>query len=222
MSEVNDSNTIQDEGVTPADGETSSSSSLLGVDASKNAGDKNSEGGDKPDEQGDDPKKGIEKTDQGSEALTITAPEGLEEYQGDFDAFASDMDNWIKENPDATIQSALAEAARRQAALVSSKKNDGVAAFNDQVDAWEKEAMADSEIGGDKYQENLAQAVRAIEAFGSDALKKALDESGLGSHPEMIRFAMKAGAQLKEAPVLKGARASSGMSLEEALYGKNP
>jgi len=216
-------------GTPPADG---SSATLPDSDKPSDGsgdGDKGGDGGDKPadgDSDGDKPKdgdesgKGRSKTDQDSEALALTAPEGFEDYQAEFDRFAAEMDPWLKANPDATPKDILAEAARRQAQLVTEQATADAEAFNSQLAAWEAEAKADKEIGGANYEANVAVAVRAIETFGNQALKDVLNQSGLGNHPELIRFAVKAGAQLKEAPVLKGAGAAENMSLADALYNR--
>ena len=55
------------------------------------------------------------KPETAAEEWKLTAPEGLGDYQGDFDAFAQDMGQWLKDNPDADARAALAEAAARQA-----------------------------------------------------------------------------------------------------------
>ncbi len=218
------------DGGTPLAG--SPPSSLLGGDKSadgdkpddgdnKNDGDKkpaDDNSDDKKSEDDDDSGQGKKKTEPEPETLALSAPEGFEDYQGEFDKFAADMDPWLKENPEATPKDILAEAARRQAQLVADQTKESAEAFNSQMETWENEAKADKEIGGDNYDANVGVAVKAIEAFGNQALKDVLNQSGLGNHPEVIRFAMKAGAQLKEAPVLKGASASQNMSLEDALY----
>lgn len=58
---------------------------------------------------------------------------------------------------------------------------------------WRESAQTDEEIGGDKFAENLAIAKVGRDTFGNDALKALLDESGLGDHPEVIRFFYKVG-----------------------------
>lgn len=58
---------------------------------------------------------------------------------------------------------------------------------------WREATAADTEIGGEKFAENLAVAKAGRDAFGNDALKTLLDESGLGDHPEVIRFFYKVG-----------------------------
>lgn len=63
---------------------------------------------------------------------------------------------------------------------------------------WAEETTSDKEIGGDKLPENLAVAKQALDKFGSPALKALLNQSGLGNHPEVVRFMVKAGKAISE------------------------
>ncbi|SAL47416.1 hypothetical protein AWB74_02130 [Caballeronia arvi] len=67
-----------------------------------------------------------------------------------------------------------------------------------QTAEWAKQAQTDKEFGGDKLPENLAAAKQALDQFGSPELKSLLNESGLGNHPEVIRFMVKAGKAISE------------------------
>lgn len=68
-----------------------------------------------------------------------------------------------------------------------------------QTDEWVKAAKADSEIGGDKLDENLGIAQKAVKEFGSDGLRELLTaKNGIGNHPEVIRFLFKVGKALSE------------------------
>lgn len=71
-------------------------------------------------------------------------------------------------------------------------------AFGDTVAGWAETAKTDKEIGGDKYAENVATAVKAIDRFGSPELQKALNETGMGNHPELIRFCLRIGKAISE------------------------
>ena len=141
-------------------------------------------------------------TDQQAEVLNIAVPEGMEGFKTDFDAFNAEMGTWLKTNPNATAADALKEAALRQARLASEARNDAVKHFETQVANWEKEAKSDPAYGGADFDKNMAQAVKAIDAFGSDKFKALLNESGLGSHPEVIRFALKAAQGVSESDVV--------------------
>ena len=63
---------------------------------------------------------------------------------------------------------------------------------------WANEAKADQEFGGESLTANLEIAKTSLNAFGTDALKSLLQESGLGNHPEVIRFMYRAGKAISE------------------------
>lgn len=166
------------------------------------------------------------KTSEGDEgdgppaALELTAPEGMENFQGDFDTFSSEASEWMQVNPNATAADALKWAAGRQAEAVAKQTQDMSEAFTRQIETWEGEAKADKDIGGDGFDANLATAKKAIDAFGSDGLKSVLNESGLGSHPEVIKFAVNAGKALADAPVITTGDGAAKKSLADSLYKK--
>jgi hypothetical protein len=64
--------------------------------------------------------------------------------------------------------------------------------------AWLAETKADKEFGGDALAENVAVAQKAINAFGTPALKDLLQKTGLGNHPEVIRAFYRAGKTISE------------------------
>lgn len=64
--------------------------------------------------------------------------------------------------------------------------------------SWIEGVRTDKEIGGEKLQENLAVAKKAIDTFGSPELRALLNESRLGNHPEVIRFMVRAGKAISE------------------------
>lgn len=63
---------------------------------------------------------------------------------------------------------------------------------------WANQTTTDKEIGGDKLPENLAVAKKALDTFGSPELKTLLNQSGLGNHPDIVRFMVKAGRAISE------------------------
>lgn len=68
-----------------------------------------------------------------------------------------------------------------------------------QSEKWLAEAKLDKEIGGDAFNKNVELAKRYVTRYGSDALKKELDSSGLGNHPELVRMIVKAAKDLNAA-----------------------
>ena len=95
---------------------------------------------------------------------------------------------------------------------------------------WQKQSAADKEFGGDKLDENLSVAKRAIDKFASPELRKLLGEfdpvanpggTGLGNHPELIRAFFHIGKAISEDSVVTGSArdASAPRSAADILYG---
>lgn len=72
------------------------------------------------------------------------------------------------------------------------------------VETWVDSVKSDKDIGGDKLEENLGIARKALDTFGTPALKEVLNASGLGNHPEVIRAFLKAGKAISEDGFIKG------------------
>ncbi len=95
----------------------------------------------------------------------------------------------------------------------------------DQVQAIHKEWLAssssDKEFGGDKLQENLGVARKALDSFGTPELRTMLDETGLGNHPEVIRLLYRAGKAISEEKFVGGsARGTGAANPASVLYDK--
>ena len=56
----------------------------------------------------------------------------------------------------------------------------------------------DAEFGGANFDKNAKTAQKAFEAFGSPELKQLLNESGLGSHPELVKAFHRIGQKISE------------------------
>jgi hypothetical protein len=54
--------------------------------------------------------------------------------------------------------------------------------------AWQDAQLADKEFGGADLKKNIAAAHKVMTKFGTAELKDFLDQTGLGDHPEVIRF----------------------------------
>jgi len=89
------------------------------------------------------------------------------------------------------------------------------------VKGWAESSKTDKEFGGDNLKQNLAVAQKAIDTFGSKELGALLKTSGLGNHPELIRFAFNVGKGISEDGFVKaGARSAAGADLpmEKRMY----
>lgn len=74
---------------------------------------------------------------------------------------------------------------------------------------WIEAAKVDKEFGGDKLQENMAVAKKALETFGTPELTKLLNDSGLGNHPEIIRAFFRAGQKITSGSFVPSGQGSS-------------
>ena len=67
--------------------------------------------------------------------------------------------------------------AQQQAAQIAQVRND-----------WAEASKVDAEFGGTKFNENLAIAKQSLDKFATPEFKQMLDDTGLGNHPEWIRY----------------------------------
>lgn len=89
--------------------------------------------------------------------------------------------------------------------------------------AWANEARTDPEIGGDKFDENLGVAIKAMESFASPELRELLKTSGLDTHPAMIKTFWKVGRAISEDGYVAGGKAATPPNLAQRMYpGMNP
>lgn len=142
-------------------------------------------------------------------------PEGVElagEVVDEFKALAK-----AKNLPQADAQDFINIGAKHAQSMYDKMLDNHV----QQIATWGEEAKADPEIGGPKYIENVQLAKKAVERFGTPALREALEFSGLGNHPEMIRAFTRIGKAISESSLHgMGAAPSAGreLSLEERMY----
>jgi hypothetical protein len=110
------------------------------------------------------------------------------------------------------------EQAQRGVDMVAQMKQAEMTQWVDQQKSWVDDAKKDAEYGGDKFEENIAVAVKARDSFGTPEFNEMLDSSGLGNHPEMIRFLNRVGKQISEDGVIVGGSSISNQSREAVLY----
>jgi len=87
---------------------------------------------------------------------------------------------------------------------------------------WAATAKSDPEIGGAKFDENVAVAKTALDTFGTPELKALLKESRIGNHPEVIRFMFKAGKAISQDGFVPGRASSAAKDTANVLYGSTP
>lgn len=88
--------------------------------------------------------------------------------------------------------------AQRSLAAAEASQQQAIEFRNKQVGEWETALRSDAEFGGANFDANVAVAQQFLTDFGSPELSAFLAESGLGSHPEVVRMFHKAGKELGE------------------------
>ena len=91
------------------------------------------------------------------------------------------------------------EAAMKMIDTVAPEMQAALKAHQDATVAqWVEDVKSDKEFGGEKVNENLAIAKKALDTFGSPELTKMLETTGLGNHPELIRAFYRAGQKISQ------------------------
>ena len=150
------------------------------------------------------------KADGAPESYEFTIPEGSNVDEAGIKAFSefAREANLSQEAAQALMDKLAPAMAQRQAEVIESVKAE-----------WIASTKADAEFGGDKLAENLGVAKKALETFGSDALRQLLNETGLGNHPEIIRAFYRAGKAISEDRLVVGGGGVAGpQTLADRLY----
>jgi hypothetical protein len=149
------------------------------------------------------------------EAYEFKAPEGRvfdSEVMASYSQVAKEL-NLSQESAQRLLDAVGPKMAERQMAMIEATRN-----------GWADNSKSDREFGGEKLSENLGVAKKALDAFGTTELRTLLNETGLGNHPELIRFMFRAGKAISEDRMVTGAatQAKAGprsfADLAEALY----
>jgi hypothetical protein len=146
-----------------------------------------------PAEKTDDSKPADGEKPAADAEYVITAPEGVELDTKQTEAFTA-LAKELKLAPadaqkiaDIAIQAQVAEAQARA----------------EMVNGWADQVRADKDIGGDKLTETVAIAKKAID-LGPPGLKELLNTTGLGNHPDVVRWAYRVGKALSEGSFVPG------------------
>ena len=138
------------------------------------------------------------------EYTDFTAPDGIkldDDIVGEFKAFAKEK-NIPQEDAQKFVDMGAKIAQKTQAAYMEQME---------QAQAkWVSDSRVDKEFGGDKLNENLAMAKKALDTFGGEELTKLLTESGLGNHPEIIRYNFRVAQAISEDRLVPGGAKPAG------------
>jgi len=138
-----------------------------------------------------------------------TAPEGKTLDPQTLDAFAvvaKDL-NLPQDQAQRVVDAMVPTMAARQAEQLTATSAQ-----------WAAQSKADKEFGGDAFDANMATAKQALKDFGTPELNALLNESGLGNHPDVIRFMVRAGKALSADKHVGGRAAPGAGSDVKSLY----
>lgn len=173
--------------------------------------------GDNPKQDSKDSKADEDKADGAPEKYEpFTLPDGMEidsEAMTEFQTIAKEL-NLSQEKAQKLVD---LQTKREQATAEANQK-----AFENLVTGWLEDARNDKEIGGNKFDETVNVAKEAIEKFAPDAAKfrQMLSETGIGNHPEMIRYLAKVGEAISNDSIHLGrpGQSNTPKSAEQKLY----
>ena len=92
---------------------------------------------------------------------------------------------------------------------MSAAREKQIAAERETVENWREEIRNDPEIGGAKYEENLASVKKMLIKYGSEDFYNYLDDSSLGNYPPFVKVMVKIARELEDDRFVPGAGTSS-------------
>ena len=156
-----------------------------------------------------------------TEGQEETEAAGAPEEYGTFDLpddFDMNQDTLAEYHTFAKENNLTQEQAQRGVDMVAQMKQAEMQQWVEQQKSWVEDAKADAEFGNDKFDESISVAVKARDSFGTSEFNEMLDSSGLGNHPEMIRFLHRVGKAISENSVVVGGTTTSQLTREAVLY----
>lgn len=151
------------------------------------------------------------------EKYEFKAPEGFaidEQLQGEFDPVLRELD---LTNEQAQKLIDFAPKLIGKSVDVAVGKALEQVGFADAAN-WAATAKADKEFGGDKLPENLAVIRQARDQFASPELRKLLDTTPLGNHPEVVRLFYRVGKAISADGYVPGGKTTGKTNDARAFY----
>lgn len=84
--------------------------------------------------------------------------------------------------------------------------------------AWAEQSRTDKEIGGDNFDQNMAVALKTLNAFGSPELKDVLNVSGLGNHRAVIRLLVNVGKVISDDGFVTGSPKGAETDMAKKMF----
>lgn len=164
------------------------------------------------DDEGEESEKG---DDESYESLE--KPEDSQLSEADIKSI---LDDAKKEGLSKTQAQARVDQADKVLKNFSSKITNS---HQEKVKQWAADTKNDKEVGGDNYNKSVELAKRAAHRFGSKEFLQALNDTGFGNHPEVIRTFSRIGKLIADDEIVMGNEkvVNSEKSLADVFYGNN-
>lgn len=92
-------------------------------------------------------------------------------------------------------------------------------AIKEAVNTWMSESLSDKEFGGDAYESNIKVAAKPLQKYGTEKFVELLEQTGLNSNPEVIRFCYRIGKAMGEGDSIETTKATAEPDILTKLYG---
>lgn len=136
--------------------------------------------------------------------------------ESSFDSLTLGEDSPLtEEHVEGIIEFAVANDLSPEAAQAILSRDEARAAaaddtWNATVERWETDFRADKEFGGKNLDRSVANARAAMAKFGPPGFIEALNASGFGNNPDLLRFAANVGARMAETDKIINGSAAPG------------
>jgi len=152
----------------------------------------------------------------------FTLPEGVKLEDAPLNTFKEILGGELppQERGQRLIDMHLAEIQRRDQALMEHQ----VKVWNDTQIQWKDAVKADPELGGNRFNTTIQTCISAVNRFGGNAqqraeLLQALDFTGAGNNPAIIRLINNMASRLSEgSPVTQSAAPKPPQTREQKRY----
>lgn len=184
-----------------------------------------SEEGSDDDKESGDKDKGDEKESEADKG----DDKGSDEEAEDYDSLDAPEDSLLSE---ADMERILARAKEEGLSKEAAQKYVDVAqevlsenqkrisqAHSELSEQWVDQVKSDKEIGGEKFDESLKLAHKAISKFGTDEFIESLNETKFGNNPEVVRIFARIGkAMSPDSLVVSDSHMKTEKRMEDVFY----
>lgn len=149
-------------------------------------------------------------------AADIKIPDGFSVDDAGMTSFLEVMNDQSLSGADRAQKLLDMQIAREQAA-----SEQGMKAWTDLQEQWQKTVKDDPEIGGAKYDETVSNIGRLLDKYKvPQETRDAFNVTGAGNNPHIVRFLNSIAKDLIEPAPVSGTPAAGGKDLASALYTK--